>query len=342
MLKETGAGSLKLESTTRWSAREEATRAVSLHLDKIIELLEKLAECPNERVDTRSKARGLLSAVEKYEFFAYLEFWSHILRPINFAQKKMQQSGLNTTDAAGEINKLSSILGNETEREKIITQSINFAEEGSNNYGFSTNRRIRKKKRMAGEGTSDEGLDRQEEFKRVAREILDRLCMEMKERFQRLRDHVEHFGFLLQPELLLKSMDEETLQKHSADFASFYDDVQAISLFNDIIDARVMFFNSELPRLPVDILKKISSYGKDVCPSLATAIRILLTITTSIASCERSFSKLKLVKNYLRSTMSQDRLNSLVLMSVESEVLDKIDMSDIIEEFAAKKARRQL
>lgn len=86
MLKETGAGSLKLESTTRWSAREEATRAVSLHLVKIIELLEKLAECPNERVDTRSKARGLLSAVEKYEFFAYLEFWSHI-RSINFAQK---------------------------------------------------------------------------------------------------------------------------------------------------------------------------------------------------------------------------------------------------------------
>lgn len=96
----------------------------------------------------------------------------------------MQQSGLNITDA-GEIDKLSSILGNETEREKIITQSINFEEEGSNNYGFSTTRRIRKKKRMAGEGTgtSDEGLSRQQEFKRVAREILDRLCMEMKGRF---------------------------------------------------------------------------------------------------------------------------------------------------------------
>ena len=136
MLKETGAGSLKLESTTRWSAREEATRAVSLHLDKIIELLEKLAECPNERVDTRSKARGLLCAVETYKIFAYLEFWSRILRPINFAQKKMQQSGLNITDAAGEIDKLSSILGNETEREKIITQSINFAEEGSKVMNF--------------------------------------------------------------------------------------------------------------------------------------------------------------------------------------------------------------
>ena len=48
------------------------------------------------------------------------------------------------------------------------------------------------------------------------------------------------------------------------------------------------------------------------------------------------------MKNYLRSTMSQDRLSSLVLLSVKSEVLDKIDMSDIIEEFAAKKARRKL
>lgn len=36
-------------------------------------------------------------------------------------------------------------------------------------------------------------------------------------------------------------MDEETLQKHSADFASFYEDIQPISLFNYMIDARVIF-----------------------------------------------------------------------------------------------------
>jgi len=35
----------------------------------------------------------------------------------------------------------------------------------------------------------------------------------------------------------------------------------------------------------------------------------MLTISVSIVSAERSFSKLKLIKSYLRSTMSQQRLN---------------------------------
>jgi 20S proteasome alpha/beta subunit len=47
---------------------------------------------------------------------------------------------------------------------------------------------------------------------------------------------------------------------------------------------------------------------------------ILLTIPDTVASAERSFSKLKLVKNYLRSTMSQDRLVDLARLSIESEI----------------------
>ena len=51
------------------------------------------------------------------------------------------------------------------------------------------------------------------ECKRVATEILDRLCIEMKERFQRLKERVERFGFHLDTDLLLRSMDEESLLK---------------------------------------------------------------------------------------------------------------------------------
>lgn len=51
-----------MESVTRWSAREEATRAVSLLLEKILELLGDLEECPSESADTRSKA------IKKYTF----------------------------------------------------------------------------------------------------------------------------------------------------------------------------------------------------------------------------------------------------------------------------------
>ena len=40
---------------------------------------------------------------------------------------------------------------------------------------------------------------------------------------------------------------------------------------------------------------------------------------------ERSFSKLKLIKSYLRSTMSQKRLSELVILSIENEMLTELE-----------------
>jgi hypothetical protein len=52
---------------------------------------------------------------------------------------------------------------------------------------------------------------------------------------------------------------------------------------------------------------KILEHIRDVdCyPNASIAYRMLFTVSVTVASAERSFSKLKLLKNYLRSTMSQ-------------------------------------
>jgi len=43
----------------------------------------------------------------------------------------------------------------------------------------------------------------------------------------------------------------------------------------------------------------------------------------SVFSTERSLLKLKIIKTYLRSTMSQERLNKLVLLSIEEKMLNE-------------------
>jgi hypothetical protein len=70
------------------------------------------------------------------------------------------------------------------------------------------------------------------------------------------------------------------------------------------------------------------------------AYRIMLTIPVTVASAERSFSKLKLIKSYLRSTMSQQRLNGLALLAIEKEMLTEIDYNSLINDFASQKARK--
>ena len=59
-----------------------------------------------------------------------------------------------------------------------------------------------------------------------------------------------------------------------------------------------------------------------------------------MATCERSFSKLKLIKNYLRSTMGQSRLSDMAILLIESDMVNDIGFNDVIKRFAALKTRK--
>ena len=71
--------------------------------------------------------------------------------------------------------------------------------------------------------------------------------------------------------------------------------------------------------------------------NIVKMLRIFLTIAVSVATCERSFSKLKLIKNYLRSSMIILRLRNLATLSIEQQLTDKMNFDNDIEEFAKKK-----
>src|SRR6218665_485764 len=69
-------------------------------------------------------------------------------------------------------------------------------------------------------------------------------------------------------------------------------------------------------------------------------LRIFCTLPVTVASAERSFSQLKRIKSYTRSTMAQDRLQGLALLCIESDLAKTIDYDAVIDSFASKKDRK--
>lgn len=79
---------------------------------------------------------------------------------------------------------------------------------------------------------------------------------------------------------------------------------------------------------------------KHTLPSANNICRLALTAPVSVASNERTFSKLILVKNYLRSTMSESKLDSLMILSIERDVIDELDLNKISSQWSKLKQRR--
>jgi len=76
-------------------------------------------------------------------------------------------------------------------------------------------------------------------------------------------------------------------------------------------------------------------------PNLSVPYKICLTLPVTSATAERSFSRLKIIKNYLRSTMTNDRPSGLALISIERDLAENIDFEATINRFASMKSRRK-
>jgi len=77
-------------------------------------------------------------------------------------------------------------------------------------------------------------------------------------------------------------------------------------------------------------------------PDLVLFGQLVLTIPVSSANAERSFSALKRVKTYLRSSIAEQRLNSLCLLGIERELSAMVmeDVTSVVYHFAKMKNRR--
>lgn len=76
---------------------------------------------------------------------------------------------------------------------------------------------------------------------------------------------------------------------------------------------------------------------KHILPYANLLCRLALNLPLAVVLNERTFSKLKLVKTFFRSTINYDRLNFLVLLRIEKDIVDELDINKLVQQWSKLK-----
>ncbi|XP_065667807.1 zinc finger MYM-type protein 1-like [Hydra vulgaris] len=292
-------------TATRWESRIEAVQPFRYCAAEIFDALFEISQDIFYDPSSRHEAEVLAQKMKNFKFCCCTVIWFNTLNQVNLASKFNQNIEIDISEATQTLYKTVNFLklyrSDEAFKKVIFDAELIAAElDLEPSFSFEVSIRPRFKKQMLSYENRDVPIiNPKDRFKiECFNCILDSAINSIEERFNQLNKYCDAFQFLTDTSVDIDSME-------------LLDELLALS---ELIEPKTS---------PLKVLEFILR-NNNFTPNVSIALRILLTQPVSVASGERSFSKLKLIKDYLKSTISQNRLTGLSLISIESDMAKKI------------------
>ena len=164
--------------------------------------------------------------------------------------------------------------------------------------------------------------------------FVDRITREVTERFSTESDESDLDIYKSLADIIKtgKVMDKELVRRYPE-----------LDLF--LLSSQVTTFKDRTKASSVYEAKKsyqdMSDLEKKTYPQVLVLLKLLLVCPISSSVCERSFSTLRRLKTWLRNTVGQERLNNNMICNIHSNMLMKIDLNVILNEFVNRSVIRR-
>uniref|UniRef100_A0A8D2ZIW1 HAT C-terminal dimerisation domain-containing protein n=1 Tax=Scophthalmus maximus TaxID=52904 RepID=A0A8D2ZIW1_SCOMX len=295
-------------SETRWACRHIACHTVLDRLPAIMRLLEEVAS--ENSGDKSIDARGLLTQFD-LQFIGLLVICNKVFGDARCLSDILQSHSLDLYSAVDLVQALVQSFQayrDESYFEGLWREILNTAEKCDVEVEPTSKRKTKQSRRLDGHTVMSSTGERSEQTMEtfstsIFYPVLDTMLSKLNRRFAKPNC-----------EIMLG------IQEALFEFASIYecntDDLKhEVYQMKRILERKVKS-GIQKPSSIVELTKIIEPF-KEVFHELCRLCKIAVAIPVSTASCKRSFSTLKLITTHLRSTMDDDRLSSLGILSVE-------------------------
>ena len=144
--------------------------------------------------------------------------------------------------------------------------------------------------------------------------------------------------FSTMKQLLLKGIEEDDISVEIAESQKIYvEDVNFGSLSSELQSLKTIL-NGDKPSHIHDIVKTLKSRDRTtwlLIPSVIKVIKLLLVMAATSTTAERSFSSMRRLKTWIRSTMKQKRFSSLAILSTHKDLTDEINFAEVGNTFVS-------
>lgn len=284
-----------------------------------------------------AKAIGFLRHLESFEFYFLLTMMIEIFDRIEILNKELQKTNLCIIDSHRKVKAVKSNL--ECSRDSKFEIIWEKATTGAKDLELEEpklqrSRRTPKRLENTDASKPHNFATPKDYYRKIYCEIFDTVVTSLNERFNsnttEFLDELEAFavgtGGSIEKivEFYGDDIDQELLLRNRDDFVNMTANQSVI--LDSIKD--VLTFMKE------------NSWCAGLVPEYFKFTKLLLTIPNSTCSSERSFSALRRLKTYLRSTMLQDRLNNIAILHVHWPLTEALDLQDLINDFIKKNQKR--
>lgn len=310
-------------------------------------------------------ATNLLSTISSFKFITHLLLMKNIFKHTSPLSIYLQSPSLDFITALTMVDNCArklSELRNELHLDILLAEAKKFSLENELEEVWFPEKRVQRRKKMAGEKINDEIVtNAKDNFKiQVYFTVLDQICTSITSRFEGSREILSDLSLLSVDRLIatnkgcpipednfvyldkwIPNLQIDQLKLEYSTFAynflKFKSNIAIEKLHEKVmisesdedtsVDSDEVNSEETKTKMTVlNVLKLLNTFNLiSAFPNMYMAYKFLCTIPATSVSSERTFSKLKLIKTRIRSTMVQKRLDSLMLLSCEKDIIINID-----------------